>query len=250
MNNYRYIILDKDINNAEERLEQIGAIKKGFILVGMASDTEGAVELINSEEPDLILANTNLKGGNVFKVIQQATYNRFKIIFITESPQYLLQALRLQAVDYIKKPVAASQLSVALERFEKSVNEKPTFGNILEMYNQTVKSRKAKMISIPAGKTYLMKSIESLLYIKADSNCSELFFDKGEKYTVAKTLLDYEMMLESYGFFRIHQSYLINLAFLQRFHTEDLCAELTNGTELPVSVRRRTVLVDYLRSVV
>ncbi len=62
-------------------------------------------------------------------------------------------------------------------------------------------------------------------------------------------MLDYERMLDSFGFFRIHQSYLVNFKYVVRFDTEELELHLTTGEALPVSNRKKTILLEMLRRV-
>ena len=72
---------------------------------------------------------------------------------------------------------------------------------------------------------------------------------KGKKANCRFTLLEYEKMLETYGFFRIHQSYLVNLKYMSKFDNDSLEMVLENGEILPVSNRRKSNLLDILRGI-
>jgi two-component system LytT family response regulator len=59
-----------------------------------------------------------------------------------------------------------------------------------------------------------------------------------------------EEILEPFGFFRIHQSYLINLSKIELYNNNDNTLKLTSGQTLPVSTRRRVLLLEKVKSII
>ena len=70
----------------------------------------------------------------------------------------------------------------------------------------------------------------------------------GKKYTYAKTLKEVEHLLENHGFFRIHQSYLIQLSHIQRYLRDDGgYVVMADGFHIPIAKRRKEEFMALLK---
>lgn len=250
MMRYRYLILDGDADSAESLKEQLSLLKRNFEMVGTTGEIEQAIALIDEVEPDLVFSDIKLRDGTFFDILPKITRKKFKTIFITRSKQYLLSALRFNAIDYINKPFESKELLTAVRRFERRTQRDELVNNTnrgtlhgLEHLN------KIGRISIAINKGYMMKTIDKLIFVRSANNYSEFCFGESEKYMVAKTLLECEALLERHGFLRIHQSYLINLAYMSFFDSEGMTVYLDTGVVLPVALRRKATLIDYMKGV-
>ena len=68
-----------------------------------------------------------------------------------------------------------------------------------------------------------------------------------QKIIVSKSLKEYEDLLTSSGFERIHQTYLINLHYLKTFNRNESMVELQQNIHLPVAVRKKERLVELMK---
>jgi len=59
--------------------------------------------------------------------------------------------------------------------------------------------------------------IKNILHIESNSNYSKIYFQDNHTLTVTKLLKDFEDMLIPYHFYRIHNSHLINLNYIQKY---------------------------------
>lgn len=102
-------------------------------------------------------------------------------------------------------------------------------------------------LSIPTMEGLLFLDINEIIYCKADDNYTEIMLIKPQKIIVSKTLKDIEEMLEGYSFFRIHQSSLINLKYMQRYVKGDGGhVIMKDGTSLDVARRKKE---EFLRRI-
>lgn len=86
-----------------------------------------------------------------------------------------------------------------------------------------------------------------IIRCEAMSNYTRLYFTDRKELLVAKTLGEYETSLPSRYFLRIHRSDIINISYIKRHdHLGNLW--LTDGTKLTVSKRRKTRVIEALRS--
>ena len=88
---------------------------------------------------------------------------------------------------------------------------------------------------------------EEIFYCQADSNYSYVSTKDGRKITASKSLNKFEEILDPSIFIRIHRSYIVNLNFIKQFSTVDgYEILLKNGTKLPVSRRKKDLLLEHL----
>lgn len=247
---YKYIIFDRSIKRIEEIAELVSELRGNYELKGAATDIETAQKMIMESEADLILTGIWLKGGEVFNLFGGEIPYSCRVIYFNVSHRYTIQAFRSGAFDYVVKPFEKSNLQAALCRFESAVGNqyddtedpKPPRAGINKV-------GKIVRIGVATAKGLVMKNIQELVYVQAVSNYSEYCFNRSEKYTVSRTLLNIEVLLDSYGFLRVHKSFLVNLSYLQAFDNEKMILHLKNGEAIPVAVRRKSYLLNCLNRV-
>lgn len=102
----------------------------GIEVMGEADDGDVALELIEKEQPDLILTDVRMPNLDGITMSQQiyARYPQCKIIFVSghDDADYLKSALQVSATDYIFKPVNLQELSAVIERVVKDLDAERT----------------------------------------------------------------------------------------------------------------------------
>lgn len=92
------------------------------------------------------------------------------------------------------------------------------------------------LIGLPLLRSIQYVHIGDILYCKGESSQTSVFILNKGSLLVTRTLHQCEQMLESYGFCRIHKSYVVNLKHLKEYHkSETNSVILTDGTNLDVS---------------
>jgi two-component system, LytTR family, response regulator len=82
--------------------------------------------------------------------------------------------------------------------------------------------------------------LNEIIRCEADKNYTFFYLNSGKKILVSRTLKDYETMLNGYGFFRIQQSHLINLEYLDRYDKQQGGAIIMkDGTSVPLSPAKK-----------
>ena len=246
MGNLRILIVD-DEQPVQEMLEKVIAdYCEGVEVCGTAGSVAQGIEQIRHLQPDILFLDINLPDGNGFDVLSGIEGKTPKTIFITAYDEYAIQAFRISAVDYILKPINIDELIAAVEKC-KDQTERENLGEKLKVLVQNIDGAK------PEDKKIVLKTQESIYIVKvtdivrceSDHNYTEFYLNNGEKLLVSKTLKDFELLLSGYGFFRTHQSHLVNLNYIARFDKADGGElVLTNNSRVPVSVRKRDELFD------
>lgn len=244
------MIFDDEASAVAEISFLVGKYASSWKIVGIASTIEACKELLNTQAADVIFTDIHFGNDIIFDVLPELKFFKGDLIFISADNGYAAQAFQLSATSYILKPINENHFLQTIQKY-LSLNENKPFiqSNDVLFHNLTEINIAHKKIAFSTNIGYVIKEVEKVIYAKANSNYTEFYFIDDEKLIATKTLLEYEKMLDSFGFFRIHQSYLVNFKYVAKFDNDNLLVFLQNGDSLPVSNRRKTVLLDMLRGV-
>lgn len=214
-------------------------------LVGSANGVKSGIAAIKKNKPDLILLDIKMGDGSGFDLLEKLENINFKVIFITAFDQFAIKAFRFSAIDYLLKPLDPDDLIAAIEKAENI---------ILKDFNVQLKNLKEHLapdknrinkIIIKTFDNVHLVPINEILYCESDGNYVNVFLSDQTKIMVSALLKDYEDMLSSNGFFRVHRSYLINMKYIRSFEKADGgTLILENQIKIPVASRKKDELLE------
>lgn len=241
------IIVD-DSEQAREFLKgALGGLNNlPITIVGEASGVVEAAKLINQLKPELVFLDIQLSDGNGFDLLEIMGKVDFSIIFTTASDAHAIKAFKYAAVDYLLKPIDTAQLQTAIER---SLKSKPVKDSLEILVNHGKKQKMIDRIALHTQEKIVVVDIKHIVRCEADVNYTCFYFNDRPKMMVTRTLKDFEEMLEDRGFARVHQSHLINTAYIKEFVKGDGgYLVLTDGSNVPVSIRKKNQVMDLLNN--
>ena len=205
----RLVIVD-DEKLARERA-------KGFLgkipdveLVGEAEDGASAIELIERENPDLVLLDVQMPGGDGFSVLR-GLKEPPHVIFATAYDEYAIKAFEVEAIDYLLKPFGKERLAEAIDRVRQRISEGEVRADAaaLARVAEPVKTY-ARQIPVHTARKILVLPVEEILWFAVESRLVYAHVD-GRAYMTNFTLRELEERLDPEVFFRAHKSRLVNL---------------------------------------
>ncbi len=210
-------------------------------IIDTASSVEEGVEKINHLKPDLLFLDIEMPDGKGFEVIEKSKFKDYQVIFVTAYGQYAIKALRMNALDYITKPVDPDDLMNALAKAKEQVskNNLPNLEHLIESH------RKGKFdkLAVPTSRGLKYIDLDQIIRLQSSSNYTTIHTNNGKSTMVSKTLKFYDQTLKDDGFIRVHQSHLINQKYISEFHRGDgSYLILSNKEKVPVSKSRRTIV--------
>ena len=222
-----------------------GRTVKGVNFVDLrdAGDPVELAEIYSAEGADeLVFLDINLSDGTAFDFLDQLESIDFKIIFITAYEEYALQALKIGAVDYLLKPVDVDELKAALQKVEKltAADQKNQIAKAKQVFNN-----EGNHIILSFHDSYQVINLDELIYCESDKGYTTFYCVDGKKHLVSKTLKDFEDRLLEAKFQRPHQSFMINMKFVDKYDKSGTIY-LKNGTKIPVSSRKKETFLSSL----
>ncbi|MBC2845428.1 LytR/AlgR family response regulator transcription factor [Winogradskyella flava] len=239
----------------EDEAQAIAALKSelhancpDIKVCGIASTIPEALKLIEKLKPELIFLDIQLKDGTSFDLLEQLKYHDFKIIFTTAYSQYALKAIKISALDYLLKPIDSEELVLAVNK-AKAVTIEHSKLKLESLVNNNRVHPLHKKLALQTSKGIFMYELETIVRLQSEGNYTRIYFKSGKKEIVAKILRDFEELLESLGFVRIHNSHIINLNHLESYINRDGgYVVLLDKTTLPVSKRKKKSLLALLNN--
>ncbi len=210
-------------------------------IVGEAESVSLGVKLIKTKKPIFALMDIEINGGTSFDILKKLYPYNFKIIFITAFNQFALKAIKFSAMDYILKPVEEDEFKNSIEKaiysIESDQNNSLQNRHLMEFYK---KENQLKKIVLKTMDAFHLVNISEIMYCRSDNSYTSFFIENGEEIVVSKGMHEYIGILDEYGFFRPHQSYLVNLNFIKKVDkTDGGFIIMKNGIEIPISSRQR-----------
>lgn len=217
-------------------------------IIGEASGVVEGAKLLKTLTPDILFLDIQMQDGSGFDLLDILIDIPFKVIFITASDAHAIKAFRYAAIDYLLKPIDPDELVSALQKFKES---KPNERAKYQLLNDTLKNKQSKneRLALHAQDKIHIVSIASILRCESNVNYTEFFFQDAKRIVVSKTLKEFEDLLADQGFYRVHQSHLVNTKMIKEFvKTEGGHLIMVDGTMIPVSSRKRPEVIKMLDS--
>ncbi len=183
---------------------------------------------------DIILLNTTIRheGDGVQLAAEIRSRNRkVMICFVTDSQRYYAEAFSVFATGYLLYPFDISELHNCISFF----------------YQKTEKERRASVMIKEAGGSYRRVYCRNIVYIESVNRKVILHLENGDAVESYAKLGELEEALPGKLFFRCHQSYIINLYFVEKMESTRF---LIQSDEIPISRKyqkeARDMYYDYM----
>jgi len=215
---------------------------------GIAKSVPEARQMIKFIDVDLVFLDIAMPVEDGFSLLPDLQKEISSVIFTTAYDQYALKALKASAVDFLLKPIDIDELTEAIEKavlwkgikennkLLSALNNRAQLNCLQENLNEVEKICK---LNLPHLNGFHVINVNDIIFIEADSNYSIFYFANQERIIVSKHLKEYEDILVSRDFCRIHKSTIINLKHLINYSNRNgLIVRMSDQSEHTVSRRR------------
>lgn len=248
MKNISAIIVDDEQDSRDTLLNYLGKYCPQVNVLANCANIIEAKAAILKYKPQLVFLDIEMPHGNAFDLLEQWGEIDFEIIFITAFSQYAVQAFNLSAAHYLLKPVDIEELEKAVSTVEKLLSQKDklSHANILLENMAAVHSQNRKLV-LPLMEGFDVVRMSEILYCEAEDNFTRIHFTDGRKSLICRNLKFYEKALDSFGFFRVHRSHIVNLDYVKRYNKgKGGSVILENDKEIMVANSKKTELIKRL----
>ncbi len=245
----RAVIID-DEQHCIDRLSRLleTYCRESIQLTGSFLTLEKSIQGIRELKPEVIFLDVMLGKQTGFDLLEQLGSIPFAVIFTTSFDQYAVQAFRFSAIDYLLKPVDPDDLREAVAKLEEKIS-KDELSKKMDVLFHNLKTLQgsSRKISIPTSSGLTFVQVGDIIRCQSDVNYTIIYLKNERKLTVARTLKEFEELLTDYNFYRIHNSHLINLAFIKSYNKgKGGTVIMTDQSEIEVATRRKESFLKKL----
>ncbi len=235
------IIVD-DENNSRELLKHLieKECSESIKILALTESVEAAEKKIRQLLPDLLFLDIEIAGQTGFDLLEKIQDIKLDVIFTTAFDHYALKAIKYSAIDYILKPIDPEELKIAVEKIKQKQINNPSL-NQLQLLLQNFKQPDSSLakISLPSIHGHEIVFVKDIIRLESDSHYSIIYLTGKRKIMVAKTLKNYEDILPSDKFYRIHTSHLVNVEHVVRVNNKDNIAIMIDDSSVEISRRKK-----------
>ncbi len=250
----RALIVDDEHGACENLHNLLTEYTSEIAIVGVANNTKEAEKLINTLNPDVVFLDIEMPNENAFQFLTRLPNIPFEVVFVTAYDDYAIGAFKLNAVDYILKPISISELQNAVKKLAsrleyKKLVELPA-DNYQEIGNLVARRIKGNKLTLKDGSNKEEIEFTDIFFLEAQGSYSRIVFRKNNQHkeiTMSVTLSFYEELLPDNLFYRIHRSFLINRLHVNRIiRDENDEVEIADKYVIPISRRKFSGLQQFL----
>jgi two-component system LytT family response regulator len=216
-------------------------LKKKFagqvVLCGSSIKASHAIEEIETLQPDIVFLDVEMPEMSGLELLKHFPERKFYVIFTTAHEKYALPALKAAATDYLVKPLSPQDVYDAIQKC------------IVRNINTENKKSTQNKITLNVSQELIIINTGDIIHIEAQNNYSHFYFTNRPKVIVSKTLREYDELLSPQGFYRVHQSHLINLDHIESVNSSDGdFIMLTDNHRVELSRRKKNEFLQVLKS--
>lgn len=233
-------------------LEDVEDIK----VIGECTNGRTAIESINTQKPDLIFLDINMKDMNGFEVLKNIEITPKPIvIFVTAYDNYALKAFDAEAFDFLLKPFKDERFFKTINKIlgtTKTETDRNFEKRLMEFFHVYSKGgfrlNSVSKIPIKQGNKTTLVDPNDILYIQASGYYVEIFVEN-KKHVLRESLSNLTEMLDDEVFIRIHRSTIANLKYVAEIiHSDysEIDAKMTDGKLLHVSKSHKKEFLEKI----
>jgi two-component system LytT family response regulator len=244
----RSIIVDDEFKSRESLKALIEKFCDNIQVAAVCQNGDEAIKAIDEHKPDVVFLDIQLQRETGFEILEKLDKIDFEIIFTTAYSEFAIKAFKFSAIDYLLKPIDINELRAAIEKAQKRI-----VGSISERMAQLAQNLKGNSfrharLAIPATDGLVFINVGEILYCEASGNYTNIYMDDSRKFVVSRTLKEYEDLLEEQDFFRIHNSFLINLNSIKKYiRGEGGQVVMSNDKTLDVSKMKKKGFLEKIK---
>ncbi|MGL5890404.1 MAG: LytR/AlgR family response regulator transcription factor, partial [Bacteroidia bacterium] len=212
-----------------------------IVIAATFTSPQLAYDSLPSIDPDVVFLDIQMPEYTGFQLLEKIGVHRFQVVFTTAYDNYAVQAFRVNALDYLLKPIDVDELKQVAGKLKNvhaaennMMHKKP------ESNSNTSGTESIAKFPISASGGIKLVNLSDIIYLEADTNYTIFHFLRNKDYTASRNLAFFENQLPAPDFFRSHNSYLIHLRYVERYIKGDGgYVEMPDGRQLEVSRKKK-----------
>ena len=242
----RAILIDDEVHCIKTLRYEIDQHCPEVEVIDTYSDAEAGLAAVLAQRPDLLFLDVEMPKLNGFELLErlraQASQHLPLVVFTTAYDNFAVEAFKVDAVDYLMKPILGEELvrvmaKVRARHLEEGAPEQVTA--LLEDIRDTL-GREHSRVALPTGEGIEYVPTDKIVYCQSQGSYTRIVRDGKPEMLISRNLKYVSDLLPEGRFLRVHNSYLVAADRIAKFVRQDGgYLVMDNGDQVGVSRSRR-----------
>jgi two-component system LytT family response regulator len=245
------IITDDEQNSRETLRHLLAAIAPDIIVLAEAKNTQQAKGFIEKLQPDLLFLDINMPGETGIEFLEKNGPFNCQVIFTTAYNEYAIKAFRLNAIDFLLKPIDPDELEAAIKKagVAPAKLEQEQIRNAQKMM-QSSDDKSLQRLALPTAEGIHFVDMKNIVWLESMGAYTKFQIEGQKPIVVSRGLKEYEELLGGFSFLRVHQSNIVNLTHIRKYVKGDGGQLwMSDGVEIEVSRRKKEEVLEALKKI-
>ena len=241
------LILDREPKSLQLLQEKIDSYCPNVLVSGTSQSLQSAQDLIETKQPDLIFLDLETGSTHNFNWQLLNITQTPEVVFLSKERNSTLDVVSKFSVPYLKKPVHKDALMQVVSEVEYQVLQKrKSMANKQGAFLPSPLSN--KMVGVPTMEGYEFIPANKIIRCEGLQKCTRVVTLDRSDIVSSYHLGIFKKLLQPFGFFLPHKSFLINLSLIKKFHKEGTIT-MVDDSHVPLARRKRTEFLSMVRRV-
>jgi two-component system, LytTR family, response regulator len=241
----KIVVVENDPPSIDTIEETLNSFCKGVEIVCVVNDIYSGIQKINEISPELIILDNDFFNDTNTPLLLNPNNKISDCFYILTFSHTIQLGGNLNILACLQKPIEPSELvSSVFKAYNQVGKGKSRFVDNNENTQNLYKQVKNDKLVLRTSDSIYPVNINEIIRCESGGSYTYFYLNNKRKITVSKSLREFEELLKKHNFFRVHQSHLININYIDRFDKRQGGEIfLKDGASVPVSFRRKDKLL-------
>ncbi|MBT8236443.1 MAG: LytTR family DNA-binding domain-containing protein [Bacteroidia bacterium] len=240
------VLVDDEVKALQSLSWELTNFSDEIEIIASFTDPVEALGYLEGNRPDCLFLDIEMPTMDGFQFIKNLKTKNFPVVITTAYNQYAIKALKNEAIDYLLKPIDSDDLKDTIGKIKRYNSRNFTAENLEKLLLKFNNNPIRKKITLNTDGKLIFLESDEILYAESDGNYSTIFLTNGNKIVLTKKLKEVNEILPSDTFFRVHNSYIVNIGKIKEFLKTDGYVILDSKNKIPVSRQKKSDFLDLL----
>ncbi|GAB7255620.1 LytR/AlgR family response regulator transcription factor [Polaribacter sp. OB-PA-B3] len=238
------VIIDDEPKAIQSLSWELSNFENEITIVATFNEPEEALKYLAVNKIDCLFLDIEMPTMDGFQFLNKLTSKNFAVVITTAYNEYAIKALKNEAIDYLLKPIDTDDLEETIAKVKKYNLRSINSNNIEKVLLNFNDKQISKKITLSTDGKLIFLEPSEIVFLASDGNYSTIFTTENKKIVVTKKIKEIHALLPVNLFFRIHNSYVINLSKVKEYLKTDGYVVLENNHKVPVSRSKKTEFLE------
>lgn len=215
----KILIVEDEQPAARQLTKLLKQTDDSITVMEVLDSVEAAVAWLKTfPKPDAVFLDIQIADGLSFDIFNQVEI-KSPVVFTTAFDQYAIKAFRVNAIDYLLKPIDIEELAAVLEKIRRTLHDQriyapEIFQNLIAQFSKPTTYRDRFLVK--TAQTFLPIESGDVAYFFSEDSITHLITNQNRKHLLENTLDELEAVIHPQKFFRINRKIIIGFLSIQK----------------------------------